>query len=76
MGAWLDGEPRRFRKYNAAGLFSEHGTLLDRYAKHHLLPIGETMPYQRWIRFIFPLMIKLALVAMAFLAYAATNTIP
>ena len=34
------------------------------------------VPYQRWIRFIFPLMIKLALVAMAFLAYAATNTIP
>ncbi len=32
-------------KYNSSGLFSPSGTLLDRYAKYHLLPIGEAMPF-------------------------------
>ena len=32
-------------KYNSSGLFSASGTILDRYAKHHLLPIGEAMPF-------------------------------
>lgn len=41
-----DGE---LRKYNSSGLFSPDGSLLDRYAKHHLLPIGEAMPFTRYI---------------------------
>ncbi len=28
------------------------GTLSDRYAKHHLLPIGEAMPFQRYLPFL------------------------
>jgi apolipoprotein N-acyltransferase len=51
-GSGRDGTPRRFHKYNAAGLFSAEGTLIERYAKHHLLPIGETMPFQRWLPFL------------------------
>ncbi len=43
-----DGQPR-LEKFNAAGLFSATGTLLDTYGKHHLVPIGESMPFQRWI---------------------------
>jgi len=31
---------------NASGLFGPDGQLLDRYAKHHLLPFGERMPFQ------------------------------
>ncbi len=51
-GSGQNGKPREYLKYNAAGLFSSHGTLLERYSKHHLLPIGETMPYQRWLPFL------------------------
>ncbi|MCP4292826.1 MAG: apolipoprotein N-acyltransferase [bacterium] len=32
-------------KFNSSGLFDSGGTLLDRYAKYHLLPIGEAMPF-------------------------------
>ena len=39
----------RLEKFNAAGLFSSTGTLLETYGKHHLVPIGESMPFQRWI---------------------------
>jgi len=39
----------RYEKYNTAGLFSAHGTLLDTYGKHHLVPLGEAMPGQRWL---------------------------
>lgn len=41
-------------KYNSSGLFSPTGELLDRYAKYHLLPIGETMPFQS----VFPALAK------------------
>ncbi len=36
-------------KFNSSGLFSPRGSLLDRYAKYHLLPIGEAMPFTRFI---------------------------
>ncbi|MFO7654358.1 MAG: apolipoprotein N-acyltransferase [Candidatus Krumholzibacteriia bacterium] len=38
----LTGETLRF---NSSGLLAPDGTLVDRYAKHHLLPIGERMPF-------------------------------
>ncbi len=47
----LEGEEdgkRRYLRYNAAGLFSDHGTLVDTYGKHHLVPMGERMPFQ-WL---------------------------
>jgi len=59
-GAWLyagfpDGERAtdgEMRLYNSSGLFTPDGTIADRYAKHHLLPIGETMPFQRYLPFL------------------------
>jgi apolipoprotein N-acyltransferase len=59
-GAWLyagfpDGERTPdggMRLYNSSGLFTPDGTIADRYAKHHLLPIGETMPFQRYLPFL------------------------
>jgi len=62
-GAWLytgfpganrgpDGE---VRTYNSSGLFDPRGARRDRYAKHHLLPIGEYMPFQS----IFPFLAKI-----------------
>ncbi len=39
--------------YNGAGLFDRQGAQRDRYAKHHLLPMGESVPFQRvipWLR--------------------------
>ena len=51
-GTGRDGVPRQYLKSNSAGLFSAHGTLQARYAKHHLLPIGESMPFQRWLPFL------------------------
>jgi apolipoprotein N-acyltransferase len=51
-GTGQNGVPRRYEKSNSAGLFSAHGTLQSRYAKHHLLPIGESMPFQRWLPFL------------------------
>ncbi len=41
-----------FRKYNSSGLFNSYGSLLEQYAKHHLLPIGEVMPFQRYAPFL------------------------
>lgn len=41
-----DGE---VEKFNSSGLFDPQGTLLDRYPKHHLLPIGEAMPFTKYI---------------------------
>ncbi len=40
------------RKFNSSGLFNRQGTLIDRYAKHHLLPIGEAMPFTRYFPFL------------------------
>ena len=51
-GTGENGRRREYRKFNAAGLFSDRGTLTARYGKHHLLPIGETMPFQRWLPFL------------------------
>jgi len=39
---------RNYLRYNAAGLFSDHGTLVDTYGKHHLVPMGERFPFQ-WL---------------------------
>ncbi len=59
-GAWYylgfpDGERApdgRMRLYNSSGLFRPSGVIVDRYAKHHLLPIGEAMPFQRYLPFL------------------------
>jgi apolipoprotein N-acyltransferase len=44
-----DPKERRLVKFNAAGLVNAEGTLLDTYGKHHLVPIGESMPFQRYV---------------------------
>ncbi|MDX2474658.1 MAG: apolipoprotein N-acyltransferase [Candidatus Krumholzibacteria bacterium] len=59
-GAWLlagfpdaDRSPEgEVRTYNSSGLFDPRGAQRDRYAKHHLLPIGESMPFQSWLPFL------------------------
>ncbi len=59
-GVWYylgfpDGERKpdgRMRLYNSSGLFRPDGIITDRYAKHHLLPIGEAMPFQRYLPFL------------------------
>jgi len=38
---------RRLR-FNSSGLFDPRGRLVDFYAKHHLLPVGERMPFS-WL---------------------------
>lgn len=46
----LDAEGNRLHeRYNASGLFSADGVLLWSYYKHHLVPLGEAMPFQRWL---------------------------
>lgn len=52
-GAWVfagfpdaDRSPEGVvRTYNSSGLFDPQGAQRDHYAKHHLLPIGESMPF-------------------------------
>jgi apolipoprotein N-acyltransferase len=44
-----DGEILR---YNSSGLVSPEGQLVARYAKHHLLPIGERMPFSDALPFL------------------------
>ncbi len=39
-------------KFNSSGLFDPQGFLIDRYAKHHLLPVGERMPFSRFLPFL------------------------
>ena len=39
-------------KYNASGLFDRRGELVGRYAKSHLLPIGEAMPFTSVLPFL------------------------
>ena len=47
----------RQHSYNAAGLFATDGTLGPVYAKRHLVPFGERMPFQR----LFPWLGRLEL---------------
>lgn len=50
-----DGERRadgKMRLYNSSGLMAPDAVITDRYAKHHLLPIGESMPFQRYLPFL------------------------
>lgn len=42
------GPDGRTRSYNAAGLFTGAGLPEERYAKRHLVPFGERMPFQ-WL---------------------------
>jgi apolipoprotein N-acyltransferase len=59
-GVWLytgfpdaDRDPDgKLRTYNSSGLFSPEGQILDRYAKYHLLPIGESMPFTSLFPFL------------------------
>jgi len=60
-GVWLytgfpDVEPSQdpgdVLRYNGSGLFSPQGGLVDRYAKHHLLPVGEKMPFSDLLPFV------------------------
>ena len=37
------------RNFNAAGLFTPDGSSSEVYAKRHLVPFGERIPFQRWI---------------------------
>jgi apolipoprotein N-acyltransferase len=39
-------------KYNSSGLFGPDGLPLAFYPKHHLLPIGEAMPFQNYLPFL------------------------
>jgi len=36
-------------RYNSSGLFSLRGNLVHQYAKYHLLPIGEVIPFERYL---------------------------
>ena len=36
-------------RYNGVALLDDHGLVRARAAKHHLLPVGETLPGQRWL---------------------------
>jgi len=45
----LDGDHLR---YNGSSLFDPTGTRIDGYRKHHLLPFGEVMPFQRLFPFL------------------------
>jgi apolipoprotein N-acyltransferase len=59
-GVWLytgfpdadRGPDGKVRTYNSSGLFSPVGRIQDRYAKYHLLPIGESMPFTSVLPFL------------------------
>jgi len=38
--------------FNSAALFDPRGAMRARYAKHHLLPVGEVMPFTRVLPFL------------------------
>jgi len=46
------GPDGQIRRYNSSGLFSPQGAILDTYAKYHLLPIGEAMPFTKYLPFL------------------------
>jgi apolipoprotein N-acyltransferase len=62
-GVWLytgfpdadRGADGQVRTYNSSGLFAPTGQIQDKYAKYHLLPIGESMPFTS----VFPFLGKL-----------------
>jgi apolipoprotein N-acyltransferase len=62
-GVWLytgfpdadRGPEGQVRTYNSSGLFSPAGQIEDKYAKYHLLPIGESMPFSA----LFPFLAKI-----------------
>jgi len=39
-------------KYNSSGLFGPQGDLIAQYEKHHLLPVGERMPFSDYLPFL------------------------
>jgi len=49
------GPGGKIRRFNSSGLFDPRGVLRDTYAKHHLLPIGEAMPFTS----VLPVLAKL-----------------
>lgn len=62
-GIWLytgfpdaDRDPEgKVRTFNSSGLLDPDGRIRDQYAKYHLLPIGESMPFTS----LFPFLAKL-----------------
>jgi apolipoprotein N-acyltransferase len=48
LADWEAGADGRIRTYNAATRFAPDGTIGPRYAKRHLVPFGERMPFQ-WL---------------------------
>jgi apolipoprotein N-acyltransferase len=59
-GVWLytgfpdaqRGADGQVQTYNSSGLFSPVGLIQDKYAKYHLLPIGESMPFTSFFPFL------------------------
>ncbi len=59
-GVWLytgfpdaDRDPDgKVRTFNSSGLFDPRGRIVDQYAKYHLLPIGESMPFTSLFPFL------------------------
>jgi len=46
---WTMGPDGRPRPWNAAGAWNPDGSLSPWYAKRHLVPFGERVPFQRWL---------------------------
>ena len=42
----------RLTRFNSSGLFGPKGDLQDQYEKHHLLPVGERMPFSDFLPFV------------------------
>ncbi len=38
--------------FNSSGLFDPRGNLVAQYAKYHLLPIGEVIPFEKYLPFL------------------------
>jgi apolipoprotein N-acyltransferase len=49
---WMAGPDGRPRPYNAAAIWAPDGTLSPWYAKRHLVPFGERVPFQHWFPFL------------------------
>jgi apolipoprotein N-acyltransferase len=46
---WTLGPDGRPLPWNAAGTWAPDGSLSEVYAKRHLVPFGERVPFQRWL---------------------------